>query len=58
MSINPNQKLDKGIIQALWLSHEELLKQSSKIRSPLVLRNIDDYLKGIRYPLDFIQDVE
>lgn len=58
VSINANQPLDKGIIQALWLSHEELLEQSSKLRSPLVLRNVEDYLKGIRYPLSFICDVD
>jgi len=58
VSIHANQSLDKGIIQALWLSHEELLEQSSKLRSPLVLRNIEDYLKGIRYPLNFICDID
>ena len=58
ISQNHHQKLDKGIVQALWLSREELISQPEKLRSPLVLKNIDDYLKGIRYPLDFIQDVE
>jgi len=57
LSVNRHQKLDQGIIQTLWLSREELVEQSAKLRSPLVLKNIDDYLKGIRYPLDFIQNI-
>jgi len=48
--------LDEGIISAQWLSYEELSAQYEKLRSPLVLKNIDSYLRGDRYPLSLIDD--
>jgi len=48
------QALDDGIIQALWMSREELVKQTDKLRSPMVLQCIDDYLDGCLYPLTLI----
>lgn len=52
---DPNQALDTGIISAQWLSREALL--SRPLRSPLVMRCIDDYLAGHRYPLSLCDDV-
>jgi len=49
-----DQKLDDGILRALWLSKDELLQQSDKLRSPLVLECINDYQQGKRYPLDLL----
>jgi 8-oxo-dGTP pyrophosphatase MutT (NUDIX family) len=46
--------LDAGIRQALWLSRQELAAQSERLRSPMVLRAIDDYLSGNRYPLSLL----
>ena len=48
------QPLDKGIVRALWLSHEQLLAQPARLRSPLVMRCLDDYLLGKRQPLDSV----
>ena len=48
--------LDEGIIQALWLSYDELKAQPDKLRSPLVLKNIEQYLSGQKYPLSIIYD--
>lgn len=53
----PEQALDDGIIQAVWLSRDELASQAEKLRSPMVLRCIDDYLEGKRYPLDLLIDI-
>jgi 8-oxo-dGTP pyrophosphatase MutT (NUDIX family) len=50
----PGQPLDTGIVRALWLTHDQLLAQPGKLRSPLVLRCLDDYLKGARQPLDSV----
>lgn len=50
-----DHKLDEGIIQAVWLTPEELAS-SNKARSPLVLRCIKDYQAGKRYPLDLIYE--
>jgi 8-oxo-dGTP pyrophosphatase MutT (NUDIX family) len=48
------QVLDTGIVRALWLTHEQLLAQPGKLRSPLVLRCLEDYLRGARQPLDSV----
>lgn len=52
-----NQKLDDGIVRTLWLSKDEL-KNSKKLRSPMVIKNIDDYLSGQRYSLDILSTVD
>ena len=51
---DPKHKLDDGIIRAVWLSRKELEKEKDKMRSPMVLNCIDDYLAGKQYPLDLI----
>ena len=51
------QSLDEGIIRAVWMSRDELLQQSDKLRSPMVLQCIDDYLEGRRYPLELLIDL-
>ena len=48
------QPLDTGIVRAVWLSHEQLLAQPGRLRSPLVLRCLDDYLRGMRQPLESV----
>jgi len=50
----PEKKLDDGIIRALWLSRKELENNKDKMRSPMVLNCIDDYLAGKNYPLDLL----
>ena len=46
--------LDHGIIRAAWLTPQEIRRESSRHRSPLVMRCIDDYLAGRRFPLDVV----
>ncbi len=48
------QPLDDGIVRALWLSPDEIEEEQERMRSPLVVRCINDYLQGNRYPLDII----
>ena len=43
--------LDSGILRTLWLTLPEL-KARSDHRSPLVVRCIDDYRAGQRFPLE------
>ena len=50
----PNQPLDQGIIRAVWMSMEEVRATAARHRSPLVLRCIEDYLAGKRYPLGLL----
>ena len=52
-----NHTLDHGIEQALWLSRDELMDNHQKLRSPLVLSSIDDYLEGRRYSLDILEHI-
>ena len=47
-----SRKLDSEIIATHWLSRAELAQQEELHRSPLVMRCVDDYLKGRRYPLE------
>ncbi len=51
---HPEQALDDGIIQAVWLNKEEIKENEDKMRSPMVTQCIDDYLSGKKYPLDLI----
>ena len=46
------RKLDAGIVRAVWLLPDEIRALGERHRSPLVLRCIEDYLAGKRYPLD------
>jgi NADH pyrophosphatase NudC (nudix superfamily) len=45
------QPLDHGILRTHWLTRAELAQREPRLRSPLVLRCIDDYLAGLRHPL-------
>ncbi|MCG2579380.1 MAG: NUDIX hydrolase [Marinobacter sp.] len=51
-------QLDDGIIAAHWLTPDEIAGLGGQLRSPLVLRCIEDYRKGRRFPLDVIIDAE
>ncbi len=46
-----DQPLDRGIVRTHWLSRAELLEREPRLRSPLVMRCIEDYLGGARKPL-------
>lgn len=54
---DPHQALDKGIIRTWWLAREEVAALTPRLRSPLVMRCIDDYLSGKRYPLTLYTDI-
>ncbi len=51
------QELFDGIIKADWKSITEL-RSSKQLRSPLVVKCVDDYLAGAQYPLSILQDIE
>ena len=54
LSHDPGRTLDRGIIAARWLTRAQLASMGPKLRSPLVLRCVDDYLARIRYPLELL----
>jgi ADP-ribose pyrophosphatase YjhB (NUDIX family) len=54
---HPGQALDPDITRTLWLSYESLKQGPHELRSPLVLRSLEDYRRGRRFPLDLLQEV-
>jgi len=40
------QPLDRGIVRTHWLTSAELTEQRARLRSPLVLRCVEDFLAG------------
>lgn len=49
-----DKEYDTEIERAIWLSEKEV-REHQCLRSPLVLKSIDDYLKGQKFPLSLIQ---
>ena len=50
----PERTLDEGIVRAVWMSPDEIRASQSRHRSPLILRCVEDYLAGKRYPLELL----
>ena len=48
------RSLDTGIIEAVWLTYEEILERRAQLRSPMTLQIIDEYRAGRRFPMDVI----
>ncbi len=44
--------LDGEIIAIHWLTLKEIQQRQNRLRSPMVLQCIQDYLRGVRLPLD------
>ena len=55
---NPYRQLDEGIIRTLWLDRAELKARQAILRSPMVLRAVDDYRSGTRYPVNMFQQLD
>lgn len=51
---DPARRLDTGIIEAVWLTYDELVKLKDQLRSPMTLQIIDEYLAGRRFPLEVV----
>lgn len=51
---HPERPLDSGIERAVWMTRDEIVASRERHRSPMVLRCVDDYLSGTRYPLALI----
>jgi ADP-ribose pyrophosphatase YjhB (NUDIX family) len=46
--------LDHGIVRTLWMTPEEIRDSAARHRSPLLLRCLQDYLAGQRWPLSMV----
>lgn len=49
--------LDAPVVAAHWLTRAQLLEPERKLRTPLVLQCIDDYLAGVRLPLRAVAEL-
>lgn len=54
---DPDLELDTGIIGPVWLTIEEIKERREQHRSPQLLKCIEDYQQGKRYPLDSLTNV-
>ncbi len=54
-NFDPEQTLDHGIQQALWMSLDEIRTQSERLRSPSIMASFEDYLNGHRFPLEYLK---
>jgi 8-oxo-dGTP pyrophosphatase MutT (NUDIX family) len=54
---DPSQPLDIPVIRTHWLTSDEIRARGARLRSPLVLRCVDDYLAGQRFALGAINEV-
>lgn len=48
------RKLDDGVYAVHWLSRADLERRMQKMRSPIVMRCVEDYLAGKRQPADLL----
>lgn len=48
-------RLDTDIIEAVWLTHDEIRARHAQLRSPMVLADIESFNRGVRFPLELIQ---
>jgi 8-oxo-dGTP pyrophosphatase MutT (NUDIX family) len=46
--------LDVGILRTLWLTAGEIRARAAQHRSPLVMKCVEDYLAGQRFPLKVV----
>jgi ADP-ribose pyrophosphatase YjhB (NUDIX family) len=54
----PERALDADIERILWLTPGEIRARRGSLRSPMVLRCLDDYLAGQSAPLALLVDIE
>ena len=50
----PDLALDEGIVRAIWMSEAEIRASVDRHRGPMLLRCLDDYLSGQRFPLSAV----
>ena len=51
---DPTAQLDDGIQRAVWLTLNEMRAATERMRSPMVVRSVEQYVDGHRYPLSLI----
>lgn len=54
--VDNNYQLDPDIIRTHWMTPDKI-RSNSSLRSPIVSNCINDYLSGVRYPLDILKEL-
>jgi len=54
VSHDANYALDTGIIEAVWLTYEELVARKDQLRSPMTLQILEEYRAGRRFSLEVV----
>ncbi len=54
--VDDNYHLDPDIIRTHWMTPDKI-RSNSSLRSPIVSNCINDYLSGVRYPLDILKEL-
>lgn len=52
-----DRALDQGIVRAVWMGLNEIRAKQAQHRSKMVLHILEDYLSGVRYPLELLSFV-
>tara|TARA_B100001248_G_scaffold172473_1_gene130723 strand:- start:1112 stop:1564 length:453 start_codon:yes stop_codon:yes gene_type:complete len=52
-----DRNLDKNILRKLWLPKKELTSSNFLYRSNMVLKCIEDYEKGVKYPKEILKNL-
>ena len=52
---HPERPLDDGILRAVWVTPDEIAA-SGRLRSPLVLKCVQDAISGQRFPLQLVHE--
>ena len=50
----PGLTLDEGIVRTLWMTPDEVRASQARHRSPLVMRCVEDHLKGQHFALALV----
>lgn len=53
-AFDPDRVLDTGIVRTVWMHVDEIRACRARHRSPVLLRCVEDYLRGARFPLDML----
>jgi phosphatase NudJ len=51
---DPERALDEGIVRAIWMTADEIRACPERHRSPLLIRCLEDFLAGQRFPLSVV----
>ncbi len=53
-AFHAGRTLDEGIVRTVWMTADQIRACPERHRSPLLLRSLEDYLAGQRFPLSLV----